>query len=137
MVLLQLHHKFQVHFIVRPSRHHDFYQVKFFLNLEKILIAEAVGQRCSLKKVFLEISQNSQENTCASLFFNKIAGLFLQHTSGGCFCNSHLFDWCFIMKINGFESVNFVSLKTKLICTRLRDFVLMITFILTQKYYFC
>ena len=69
MVLLQLHHKFQVHFIVRPSRHHDFYQVKFFLNLEKILIAEAVGQRCSLKKLFLEISQNSQENTCARLSF--------------------------------------------------------------------
>ena len=28
------------------------------------------------KKVFLEISQNSQENTCASLFFNKVI-LFL------------------------------------------------------------
>ena len=26
------------------------------------------------KKVFLRISQNSQENTCASLFFNKVAG---------------------------------------------------------------
>ena len=26
---------------------------------------EAVAQRCSVKKVFLEISQNSQENTCA------------------------------------------------------------------------
>ena len=26
---------------------------------------EAVGQRCSLKKVFLEISENSRENTCA------------------------------------------------------------------------
>ena len=30
---------------------------------------EAVDQRCSVKKVFLEISQNSQENTC--VFFNK------------------------------------------------------------------
>ena len=28
-----------------------------------------------MKKVFLEISQNSQENTCASLFLNKVAGL--------------------------------------------------------------
>ena len=37
---------------------------------------EAVVQRCSLKKVFLEISQNSQENTCARVsFFNKVAGL--------------------------------------------------------------
>ena len=26
---------------------------------------EAVVQRCSVKKVLLEISQNSQENTCA------------------------------------------------------------------------
>ena len=32
-------------------------------------------QRCSIKKVFSEISQNSQENICASVFFNKVAGL--------------------------------------------------------------
>ena len=31
-------------------------------------IAEEVARRCSAKDVFLEISQNSQENTCASLF---------------------------------------------------------------------
>ena len=31
----------------------------------RILPSEAVAQRCSVKKVFLEISQNSQENTCA------------------------------------------------------------------------
>ena len=30
---------------------------------------EAVVQRCSVKKVFLEISQNSQENTCARASF--------------------------------------------------------------------
>ena len=37
--------------------------------------AEAVVRRCSVKKVFLEISQNSQENTCARVsFFNKVAG---------------------------------------------------------------
>ena len=28
-----------------------------------------VVQRCSVKKVFLEISQNSQENTCANVSF--------------------------------------------------------------------
>ena len=28
-------------------------------------IAEAVAQRCSVKKVFLEVLQNSQENICA------------------------------------------------------------------------
>ena len=27
-------------------------------------LAIAVAQRCSLRKVFLEISKNSQENTC-------------------------------------------------------------------------
>ena len=31
--------------------------------------AEAVVQRCSVKKVFLEILQNSQENTCARVSF--------------------------------------------------------------------
>ena len=30
---------------------------------------EAVAQRCSVKKVFLEISQNSQEDTCARVPF--------------------------------------------------------------------
>ena len=33
------------------------------------LCSEAVAQRCSVKKVFLEISQNSQENTCARVSF--------------------------------------------------------------------
>ena len=37
---------------------------------------EVVAQGCSLKKVFLKISQNSQENTRARVFFNKeVAGL--------------------------------------------------------------
>ena len=30
---------------------------------------EAVSRRCSVKKVFLEISQNSQKNTCARVSF--------------------------------------------------------------------
>ena len=30
---------------------------------------EAVVQRCSVKKVFLEISQNAQENTCGRISF--------------------------------------------------------------------
>ena len=32
------------------------------------LIEKAVAQMCSVKKVFLEISQNSHENTCARVF---------------------------------------------------------------------
>ena len=34
-----------------------------------ILITEAVAQRCSVTKVFLKISQNSQKNTCARTSF--------------------------------------------------------------------
>ena len=29
-----------------------------------------LDQRCSVEKVFLEISQNSQENTCARIYFS-------------------------------------------------------------------
>ena len=34
------------------------------------IISEAVVQRSSVKKVFSEISQNSQENTCARVSFS-------------------------------------------------------------------
>ena len=34
-----------------------------------ILKTKAVAQSCSVKKVFLEISQNSQENTCARVCY--------------------------------------------------------------------
>ena len=33
------------------------------------LLPETVAQRCSVKKVFLEISQNSQKNTCVRVSF--------------------------------------------------------------------
>ena len=42
--------------------------VKNFYKYKKIC-SEAVGQRCSVKTTFLEISQNSQENTCARVPF--------------------------------------------------------------------
>ena len=34
-----------------------------------LVLLEAVVQRCSAKKVFLEILQNSQENACARVTF--------------------------------------------------------------------
>ena len=37
----------------------------FFLIKFESLKSGAVARRCSVKKVFLKISQNSQENTCA------------------------------------------------------------------------
>ena len=40
------------------------------------IFSEAVAQRCSVKKMFLEILQNSKENSCDRVFFlNKVAGL--------------------------------------------------------------
>ena len=42
-----------------------------FLGLSSLvlLLTEAVVRRCSLKKMFLDISQKSQENTCARASF--------------------------------------------------------------------
>ena len=47
--------------------------MKFFFHetLFSIQQSEAVVQMCSVKKVFLEISQNSQENICTRVFFLK------------------------------------------------------------------
>ena len=36
---------------------------------------EAVTRTCSIKKVFLEISQNSQETPASASLFNKVSGL--------------------------------------------------------------
>ena len=49
------------------------------------LIPEAATRTCSVKKMFLKISQNSQENKCARVSFL----IELQTSaSGGCFYNS-------------------------------------------------
>ena len=36
---------------------------------ESTLLVEAVAYTCSVKRVFLEMSQNSKENTCARVSF--------------------------------------------------------------------
>ena len=48
---------------------------------------EAVIQRCSAKKLFLKISRNSQENTCARASFLGVRSAIL--------LNSRLRHWCF------------------------------------------
>ena len=49
-----------------------------FFRLAFVFSTEAVVRRCSVKKMLLEISQNSQENPCARVsFFNKVASLTL------------------------------------------------------------
>ena len=58
-----------------------------------ILLAEAVDQRCSVKKVLLEISQNSQENACArgACEFCEISeNNFFTEPYGGCFWTLYL-----------------------------------------------
>ena len=60
------------------------YTIVPFLFLFLIFISvEAVAQRCSVIKVFLEISQNSQEHTCARYSsFNKVERVL--HTPVSC-----------------------------------------------------
>ena len=41
----------------------------FMIRRNRHRVLEAVVQRCSVKKVFLEISQNSPESTCARVSF--------------------------------------------------------------------
>ena len=38
--------------------------------LAVIILHDSSAQRCSAKKVFIEISQNSQENTCVKVSFS-------------------------------------------------------------------
>ena len=49
-------------------------------NIMKLFHVNAQKQppRLFYKKVFLKVSQNSQQNTCQSLFFNKVAGFNLE-----------------------------------------------------------
>ena len=50
------------------------YVIRFPGSKTNVLQTEAIAQSCSVKKVFLKILQNSQENACARVsFFNKVA----------------------------------------------------------------
>ena len=39
------------------------------IKIFELELKETVAKSCSVKKVFLEVSQNSQENTCARVSF--------------------------------------------------------------------
>ena len=87
-------------------------------------ILEVVVQRCFVKKVFLEISQNSQENTCVrvsflirpatllkrdsdtGVFLSILRNFFLQNTSG------QLLLFLFLLKN---EELVYLVLTTKLV----------------------
>ena len=55
--------------LLHERPHHEYFSMKKFYLKNTFLTAEAVVRRCSKKKVFLEISQNLQENTCATESF--------------------------------------------------------------------
>ena len=73
-------------------------QVTFFNFVHMI---RSSHQKCSMKKVFSKIFQNSQENTCARVSFlinlqamrNFWEHLSIQNASGGCFSNSFSSKW--------------------------------------------
>ena len=69
------------------------------------LKAEAVVRTCSVKKVFLKISQNSQEKTCARVsFFNKVTGLKLATS-----LKKRLWHKCFPVNFAKFLTTYFIE----------------------------
>ena len=50
---------------VKTAKMKKSFQLQVFFQAISPSVQEAVAQTCSVKKEFLEISQNSQENTCA------------------------------------------------------------------------
>ena len=76
-----------------------------FWQLSKLLQTEEVAQRCSVKKVFFNISQNSQENTNAKISSYKPAIDFflwiLQNLRKTCFEN--IWEWVLLF----FVTINF------------------------------
>ena len=49
----------------RPRHGHKYTKYKWWLSIMMVICIEVFFQRCSVTNVLLEISQNSQENTCA------------------------------------------------------------------------
>ena len=60
--------------IVTHSVLYTYHLLYFFIFMNHnrfCLLPEAVARRCSVKKVFLEVSQNSPEKTCTRVFLIK------------------------------------------------------------------
>ena len=68
------------------------------------MIIEAVVQRCSVKKRFLEISQNSQENTCTRISFIMKLQAWACHV-----IKKGLWHKCFSVNFANFLRTPFVS----------------------------
>ena len=93
----------------------------FFYLVPFLFLLEAVVQRCSVKKLLLEISQNLQENTCVRVsFLIKFVGL-----RPSTLLKKRLLHMCF--------TVNFVKfLRTPFFIDHLR-WLLLSLFIITSK----
>ena len=88
---------------------------------------EAVAQRCSVKKLFSEISQNSQENTCARFsFLIKLKKEALAQVSS--------YEFCEIFKNIFFDRTHLVAVLDKNNCCNtsqiLLSFFLSLLFVL-------
>ena len=70
--------------------------------------SKAVAQRCSVKKVFLEIPQNSQENTCAEVSFLiklKVSACYFHST----LLRKRLWQRCFPVNFAKFLGTSFLK----------------------------
>ena len=73
--------------------------------IEKIMPhTEAVFGRYSIKKMFLEILQNPQKNTCTCLFFHKVTGL-----RPGTLLKNKLWHRCFPVNFARFVKIPFLT----------------------------
>ena len=72
---------------------------------------EAVTQRCCLKNVFLEISQNSQENTCVRVSFEKLCessnNTFLSRAPPVAASDCHKIENFIVAVSNDIENITF------------------------------
>ena len=87
-----------------------------FLHLTKLFYnSKAVAQKCSVKKVFLEISQNSLEKqVCQSLFFNKVAGLRPEPL-----VKKRPWHWCFPVNFANFLRTPFLTKQLQWLLLRI------------------
>ena len=72
--------------------HPDKYNVNIKVNQKNTKIPEKVSSRCSMAKLFLQISQYSQEKTCWSLFLIKLQA-FMSATLWKIDSNTGVFLW--------------------------------------------
>ena len=75
--------------------------------------SETVVQRCSVKKMFLKISQNSQENTCVGICYSPNACNFIKRET-----STQVFSWEFC---ETFKNIFFIKHRRRiLLCTWLK-----------------